>query len=344
MCQSPWSGKDEFQLYPDCHIWTPLYTIFNTLVLAHAVLNLVVSTWRIFRNGVSLKTSAMPAIVWIAAFTTIIACCLRLSLKLSTVDNNVGHNLLVAISRTCLWLTVFQFQGKMIEVVFYVKARFSGEHIERALAFYRFFGVWFLSVMATVWEFITFLGPIIAPQAINYRIAFFSHIFASSVIAFVITLVFTIRVRRLLISMEVSNKLYAEVRGNIDYLLKNAVGLSVYIIPLCIVSMVVEAMKRWNMVMFFLIWFSAENLVLVLLFGSSPVDQNSGSRKKTTDVPLTHTPDKDQQKETISSSGVHHPESIHAPAGTDSEAVSLTPTSEPSPPTSPDGRIIFNPF
>jgi hypothetical protein len=276
---------------------------------------------------------------------------------------------------------VFLFQGKMIEVVFYIKCRLKGQKIEGALFFYRLFGVWLMSLMAIVWEMVIFLGPIISPQTIDYRVAYFTHIITSSLLAFTVTFSFSLRVRNIMANMEISNSIYAEVRSKLDYLLKNAVVFCAWTIPVCIVAIKVEAVMRWNMILFFLFWITSENFVLVLLFGSSPV-QESGDSRKTTEAAATsnshrshhsHADEHALRKETISSSGLHDPHELHemrAASGSmggmsDPEAVPLAPSSHlplepPSPSTSAtlptshspasespprsEGPLIFNPY
>jgi hypothetical protein len=282
MCAPNWGGKDEFEDFNDCHIWLPMYTIFNTLLLVHAIFNFVVSGYRMYLARLVFKHAIIPGIVFFSAALTILATAIRLGLNVTAVNSNVAANFFTGISRGGLWTTFFIFQGRMIEVVFYVQFRLSGKQIEGVLFLYRVLGVYFMSTLAVVWELVTFLGPIIAPQSIHYRIAFFSHVTTSTTLGLILHVVFAVRVRRIISDMSLSNALYTQVKQKLDFLVFNAACFGSWSIPLSVISMLVPAVMRYNSIVFFLIWLCSINIVLVVLFGAVPVDSNIENNKADT--------------------------------------------------------------
>jgi len=118
MCPYPWSNRDLFDIYSDCHIHQPAYIFLNVLVLLCAIFNLFFSLQQTFKQ----TWKPIPLSVVGQSILLILIYGIILGLDISFADRNLGLNVLQGLGLFSVYFNVGLTSIRHLEVVMTVDA------------------------------------------------------------------------------------------------------------------------------------------------------------------------------------------------------------------------------
>jgi len=184
MCPPGRSNKDEFGIYTDCHIFTPVYYIFESITLIFSIMNL----WALLKNAWT-KRKANPKHIpdvhsWmligqsLAMFIYMIG---RLATGDSYVDHNYFLNFFQGLVRGLVW-TVHGYDSLVYLRVSKITQQFAGGEpskreilgfLPRYEQYMYFMFCLFFSWEITLWTLITYVPQKFGITAFVVTLSFF---------------------------------------------------------------------------------------------------------------------------------------------------------------------------
>jgi len=112
-CLAPWSGKDEFQSFDDCHVWLPFYRIVYAILCCIAIINFVLGYVRVSQGKGVFSISLTAYSFWL-----IIECGIRLISGWTLGDRSIGLNLSSALTLLFFWCGLALYILKYLNFLF----------------------------------------------------------------------------------------------------------------------------------------------------------------------------------------------------------------------------------
>lgn len=224
-CQGPWSNKDEFRTYTDCHVWSPWYLIVDVLIIVFGVINAARCAHR-YRY---LKQKQRPLIIVSGVGLVLLVCTFiaRRATGIVIGSKNVAINFFLALTCGHFWGVLGLIVKQYMEVMLLSDKGSTRAILERFRTALNVFIVLISAATA-----ISLIGPCLTDD-MDFK-GWWATGLGGQIAFTVLLLYYGVQVRKLLRSMERSKVFYADIIKRLDmFLVPWAIG----VVPLVLMSL-----------------------------------------------------------------------------------------------------------